>query len=237
VSGHDRAAEAPASKPPMTSLPPTAREAQRPVSDATPGPAAHEPEEKPDGWAWTLFTGMRESAVEVWRDGELKLTLPLTADQAELLMGRQVTLAGELERDGFVATEDGSLAIDAQEPQPAPELNGGNPVQWSDACAPGGMVCAVPSPSRPDGICGMPVESEPCGEPHAADGPVSPAGPELPRGQRAEPKAAGPLLGLLDDFTHAVIDLDDGARLVGIDRIASAARSVRKKAGLPELPS
>jgi hypothetical protein len=48
---------------------------------------------------------------------------------------------------------------------------------------------------------------------------------------------AGPLLGLLDDFTHAVIDLDDGARLVSIDRIASAARSVRKKAGLPELPS
>lgn len=43
------------------------------------------------------------------------------------------------------------------------------------------------------------------------------------------------LRDLLDDFTHAVIDLDDGARIVGIDRIAKAARSVRKKAGLPEL--
>lgn len=65
----------------------------------TPEPGA--PEEKPEGWAWTLFTGVQESAVEVWRDGELKLTLPITADQAELLMGRTVTLAGELERDGF----------------------------------------------------------------------------------------------------------------------------------------
>ena len=33
---------------------------------------------------------------------------------------------------------------------------------WSDACAPGGYVCATPDPDRPDGICGMPVESEPC---------------------------------------------------------------------------
>lgn len=41
------------------------------------------------------------------------------------------------------------------------------------------------------------------------------------------------LRGLLDDFTHAVIDLDDGARLVGIERLAKAARAVRKKAGLP----
>lgn len=46
---------------------------------------------------------------------------------------------------------------------------------------------------------------------------------------------AGPLRDLLDDFTHAVIDLDDGARIVAIDRLAKAARSVRKKAGLPEL--
>lgn len=35
---------------------------------------------------------------------------------------------------------------------------------WSSACAPGGYVCAVPDPDRPDGICGMPVESEPCAE-------------------------------------------------------------------------
>lgn len=36
------------------------------------------------------------------------------------------------------------------------------PEVWSDACAPGGYVCAVPDPDRPDGICGMPVEDEPC---------------------------------------------------------------------------
>lgn len=36
------------------------------------------------------------------------------------------------------------------------------PTVWSDAVAPGGMVCAVPMADRPDGICGMPVESEPC---------------------------------------------------------------------------
>jgi len=38
------------------------------------------------------------------------------------------------------------------------------PTVWSDAVAPGGEVCAVPMPERPDGICGMPVESEPCRE-------------------------------------------------------------------------
>jgi hypothetical protein len=53
--------------------------------------------------------------------------------------------------------------------------------------------------------------------------------PELAASMR-ETKA---VLGLLDDFTHAVIDLDDGARLVGISRLAAAARGTRKKAGLP----
>lgn len=38
------------------------------------------------------------------------------------------------------------------------------PTVWSDACAPGGMVCAVPNPRSLDGICGYPVESEPCPE-------------------------------------------------------------------------
>jgi len=42
-------------------------------------------------------------------------------------------------------------------------LNNGRPALWSDACPPGEMVCAVPDPARPDGICGSPVESEPCG--------------------------------------------------------------------------
>lgn len=70
-------------------------------------PPAGGSEEKPEGWTWTLFTGVHESAVEVWRDGELKLTLPITSDQAELLMGRPVTLAGELRRDGLLtATQE-----------------------------------------------------------------------------------------------------------------------------------
>lgn len=38
------------------------------------------------------------------------------------------------------------------------------PTTWSDAVPPGGQVCAVPMPDRPDRICGMPVESEPCPE-------------------------------------------------------------------------
>lgn len=38
------------------------------------------------------------------------------------------------------------------------------PTMWSDAVPPGGQVCAAPMPDRPDGICGMPVESEPCQE-------------------------------------------------------------------------
>jgi HPt (histidine-containing phosphotransfer) domain-containing protein len=42
------------------------------------------------------------------------------------------------------------------------DLNAGRPVTWSSAVAPGGTVCAVPDPDCPDGICGNPVESEPC---------------------------------------------------------------------------
>jgi hypothetical protein len=53
--------------------------------------------------------------------------------------------------------------------------------------------------------------------------------PELAAAMR-ETKA---VLDLLDDFTHAVIDLDDGARLVSIGRLAAAARGTRTKAGLP----
>lgn len=38
------------------------------------------------------------------------------------------------------------------------------PTMWSEAVWPGGQVCAAPKPGWPDGICGMPVESEPCPE-------------------------------------------------------------------------
>ena len=41
-------------------------------------------------------------------------------------------------------------------------MNDGRPVTWSAACAPGGYVCAVPDDLTDDGICGNPVESEPC---------------------------------------------------------------------------
>lgn len=36
------------------------------------------------------------------------------------------------------------------------------PTTWSEAVWPGGQVCAVQVAYKPDGICGMPVESEPC---------------------------------------------------------------------------
>lgn len=36
------------------------------------------------------------------------------------------------------------------------------PTVWSDAVWPGGEVCAVPVLGGSDGVCGMPVESEPC---------------------------------------------------------------------------
>jgi hypothetical protein len=41
-------------------------------------------------------------------------------------------------------------------------FNGGAPTVWSDAVAPGGLVCAAQAEHMPDGICGWPVESEPC---------------------------------------------------------------------------
>lgn len=42
------------------------------------------------------------------------------------------------------------------------------PEVWSPACAPGGYVCGHPDPDRPDGICGVPVETVPC-EYHGGD--------------------------------------------------------------------
>ncbi|MFC9089020.1 hypothetical protein [Nocardiopsis dassonvillei] len=48
------------------------------------------------------------------------------------------------------------------------------PVVWSDAAAPGGYVCAAPIP---EGLCGVPVESEPCRE-HSLAGRLAEAGPD-----------------------------------------------------------
>lgn len=49
-----------------------------------------------ESWKWTLMTTTHESAVELWRDGEHKLTVPLTPDQVETLMDHPVTLFGVL---------------------------------------------------------------------------------------------------------------------------------------------
>lgn len=38
----------------------------------------------------------------------------------------------------------------------------GGPVKWVVISGVGGYVCAAPESSRTGGICGMPVESEPC---------------------------------------------------------------------------
>ena len=43
------------------------------------------------------------------------------------------------------------------------------PQVWSEAAAPGGMVCSAASSTGSGGICGVPVESEPCRE-HSLDG-------------------------------------------------------------------
>ena len=72
------------------------------MSEITPESGA---EEKPEGWAWTLFVGVNETAVELWRDGELRITLPITDDQAEVLMGKPVSLVGALIDDGLLGDE------------------------------------------------------------------------------------------------------------------------------------
>jgi len=42
---------------------------------------------KAEAWTWTLLSTEHENAVELWRDDEQKITIPLTPDQMELLMG------------------------------------------------------------------------------------------------------------------------------------------------------
>ncbi len=41
-------------------------------------------------------------------------------------------------------------------------MEDGCPLAWVSDPLPGGVVCAVADPTKPDGMCGMPVESEPC---------------------------------------------------------------------------
>jgi hypothetical protein len=86
----------------------------QPESSAT-GQDELPPEPPPDStpvkfelWRWTLVTTVHECAVELWRDGDHRLTLPLTAGQAELLLGYPHTLASALE--GFPGITEGGSA-------------------------------------------------------------------------------------------------------------------------------
>jgi hypothetical protein len=75
----------------MASLPPPSSSPRGyPVSDA------------PDAelWRWTLALTAHEAAVELWRDDDHRITIPLTADRAELLMGRPVSMS-EVLKDGI----------------------------------------------------------------------------------------------------------------------------------------
>lgn len=66
-------------------------------------------------------------------------------------------LRAELTQADLVIASMRAALDEADAKETAPEV-------WSDAVAPGGYVCAAPDPTRPDGICGMPVEDEPCSE-------------------------------------------------------------------------
>jgi hypothetical protein len=305
-------APAPASKPPMTSLPPTAREAQRLVTAATPGQAAYEEfAEQFPAESWGSWEQVKELPMGEWHGWEKVGQAAIAAQQPQ---PAPVSPAGpELPREKWAGPEAarGTLRADLESQvrlwkhEAEPDANDdGQDGAVRDAIG----VCAselaeildrhpMPkaAPLWPDGAPVRDADGEPEAVPEADD--YVPGSADLPSGQRdveeitvrpapelAEPEyprqdgeftvigpecfadrdstviawkgenyyrayvksapqpapelaAAIPLLGLLDDFTHAVIDLDDGARLVGIDRIANAARSVRKKAGLPELPS
>lgn len=87
----------------------------------------------------------------------------------------------------------------APQPPPAGDLNAGRPAMWSGAVAPGGMVCAMPDDLTADGICGNPVESEPCGR-HDDDKP--PARPLT---------APDVVAGLLADVAGSRAQLADAA--------------------------
>jgi hypothetical protein len=51
-------------------------------------------------WDWTLAVAGSGSAVQLYRDGHLKITLPLTPSELEALMDGPLTLFGML-KDGL----------------------------------------------------------------------------------------------------------------------------------------
>ena len=49
-----------------------------------------------ESWTWTLMVTEQKCAVELHRDDVHKLTIPLTADQVEVLMDKPISLPGVL---------------------------------------------------------------------------------------------------------------------------------------------
>jgi hypothetical protein len=124
------------------------------------------------------LAGLAEFKVLATENGELRLVCPaawtigclhmpavddsgesgnFTATLAELMLAAWAhtgMAAGNVHAELAAATREACEGPD----------NDGNPVIHSGAVAPGGWVCAVPAPGKPDWICGNPVESEPCPE-------------------------------------------------------------------------
>lgn len=72
-----------------------------------------------------------------------------------------VLLDGNRRPDGYHPHEL-QYPVESGEQQTAPEM-------WLDLGPYGaGWVCGEPDPDRPDGVCGMPVEDEPCPIHHPA---------------------------------------------------------------------
>ena len=121
---------------------------------------------------------------------------------------------------------------------PDPDLNNGRPAIWSAAVPPGGMVCAAPDRLQPDGICGRPVESEPCDrhEPPATATPGQaayearyrnfatdedwspPPWPDLTDEERADWEAAAAAVMLMAQATVDYAELQELRAASGIDR-------------------
>jgi hypothetical protein len=75
----------------MASLPPPSSSSRKYEASDEPGA---------EKWRWSLMRTQHEAAVELWRDDDLRIVVPLTADQAELLMGKPVSMS-EVLKDGI----------------------------------------------------------------------------------------------------------------------------------------
>lgn len=95
-------------------------------------------------WEWVV------RAVLATRDHELETKTAVAASNK----AHTEAMAEELER------------ITPWAPTGTVRLNDGRPEMWDPSVPPGGWVCAVPSTK---GLCGIPVESEPCTEHYPAE--------------------------------------------------------------------